>query len=404
MRFHDTLLSALHGLQGNRTRSLLTTLGVVIGVGSVVLMVSIGTSFQNYILSQIESFGGNTIDVFPTGFEKFGQTLDSIKEDDYEAIMDLSTVTSVAPVLFIQDKVIRGTEEITPMVFGTTENIFANYGFEIDRGRILSNSDVQSAKAVIVLAHEAAKDLFGNKDPIGERVTIGARQFTVIGVLKSVGSLLLQDLDQTVFVPYTIAKAVTGQKYLDYISLQAAADDDLTRADLVSLLRQRHQIKNPEDNPDLDDFRVRSAAQAAGVISQVTLGITLFLGIVAGISLLVGGIGIMNIMLVAVTERTKEIGLRKAVGAKRRDILLQFLLEAIMLTLTGGCIGIAGSLVLSFLLSQIANRFLGEFGFAFSLPAIFLALLMATATGVAFGLYPAKKAAGLQPIEAMRYE
>ena len=404
MRFHDTLLSALHGLQGNRTRSLLTTLGVVIGVGSVVLMVSIGTSFQNYILSQIESFGGNTIDVFPTGFEKFGQTLDSIKEDDYEAIMDLSTVTSIAPVLFIQDKVIRGTEEITPMVFGTTENIFANYGFEIDRGRILSNSDVQSAKAVIVLAHEAAKDLFGNKDPIGERVTIGARQFTVIGVLKSVGSLLLQDLDQTVFVPYTIAKAVTGQKYLDYISLQAAADDDLTRADLVSLLRQRHQIKNPEDNPDLDDFRVRSAAQAAGVISQVTLGITLFLGIVAGISLLVGGIGIMNIMLVAVTERTKEIGLRKAVGAKRRDILLQFLLEAIMLTLTGGCIGIAGSLVLSFLLSQIANRFLGEFGFAFSLPAIFLALLMATATGVAFGLYPAKKAAGLQPIEAMRYE
>ena len=404
MFLSDTFLSALHGLQGNRTRSLLTTLGVVIGVGSVVLMVSVGTSFQNYILSQIESFGGNTIDVFPTGFEKFGQTLDSIKEDDYEAIMDLSTVTSVAPVLFIQDKVIRGTEEITPMVFGTTENIFANYGFEIDRGRILSNSDVQSAKAVIVLAHEAAKDLFGNKDPIGERVTIGARQFTVIGVLKSVGSLLLQDLDQTVFVPYTIAKAVTGQKYLDYISLQAAADDDLTRADLVSLLRQRHQIKNPEDNPDLDDFRVRSAAQAAGVISQVTLGITIFLGIVAGISLLVGGIGIMNIMLVAVTERTKEIGLRKAVGAKRRDILLQFLLEAIMLTVTGGFIGIIGSLLIAFMLSQIANRFLGEFGFSFSFSAIFLALLMATATGVAFGLYPAKKAAGLQPIEAMRYE
>ena len=404
MRFHDTLLSALHGLQGNRTRSLLTTLGVVIGVGSVVLMVSIGTSFQNYILSQIESFGGNTIDVFPTGFEKFGQTLDSIKEGDYESIMDLSTVESVAPVVFIQDKVIRGTEEITPMVFGTTANIFANYGFEIDRGRILSTGDVQSAKAVIVLAHEAAKDLFGNKDPIGERVTIGARQFTVIGVLKSVGSLLLQDLDQTVFVPYTIAKAVTGQKYLDYISLQAAADDDLTRADLVSLLRQRHQIKNPEDNPDLDDFRVRSAAQAAGVISQVTLGITIFLGIVAGISLLVGGIGIMNIMLVAVTERTKEIGLRKAVGAKRRDILLQFLLEAIMLTVTGGFIGIIGSLLIAFMLSQIANRFLGEFGFSFSFSAIFLALLMATATGVAFGLYPAKKAAGLQPIEAMRYE
>src|SRR3989338_4432637 len=155
MLLSDTIATALHGLSGNRTRSMLTTLGVIIGVGSVVLMVSVGTSFQNYILSQIESFGGNTIDVFPTGFEKFGQTLDSIKEEDYEAIMRLSTVTSVAPVVFIQDKVIRGTEEITPMIFGTTGNIFANYGFAIERGRILTESDVQSARAVIVLAHAA---------------------------------------------------------------------------------------------------------------------------------------------------------------------------------------------------------------------------------------------------------
>ncbi|HLC76551.1 MAG TPA: ABC transporter permease [Candidatus Peribacterales bacterium] len=404
MLFSDTLSTALKGLQGNRTRSLLTMLGVIIGVGSVVLMVSVGTSFKGYILTQIESFGGNTIDVFPTGFEKFGQTLDSVTVEDYESVRRLSTVKSVAPVIFIEEKVIHGTEEITPMVFGSTEEIFANYGFTIEHGRLLTESDTQSAKAVIVLAHEAANDLFGSADPIGDRVTIGARQFTVVGVLKSVGSLLLQDLDKTVFVPYTIARAITGQKYLDYISLQAAADDELTRIDIISLLRQRHKIDNPDGDPDKDDFQVRSAAQAADVVSQVTLGITLFLGIVAGISLLVGGIGIMNIMLVAVTERTKEIGLRKAVGARRQDILLQFLLEAIALTVTGGMIGIVGSTILGFLLSAIANRFLGEFGFAFSFLAIFLALLMAIGTGVVFGLYPARKAAALSPMEAMRWE
>jgi putative ABC transport system permease protein len=413
MLLPDTLNTALDGLKGNRVRSLLTTLGIIIGVGSVVLMVSVGTSFKGYLLDQISSFGGNTMEVYPTGFEKFGQTVDSVTMDDYEAIGNLSTVTSVAPVIFIEEKVVRGSEEITPMVFGTNENIFANYGFEIALGRLLNERDLQGAKSVIVLAHEAAEDLFGSpvrpghpggRDPLGKRVTIGGRQFTVVGVLETVGSVLLSDLDDTVFVPLTVARAVTGQKYLDYISLQAAADDELARADVVSLLRQRHQIRNPDDDPDKDDFRVRSTEQAAAVVSQVTLGITIFLGIVAGISLLVGGIGIMNIMLVVVSERTKEIGLRKAVGATRRDILLQFLIEAVCLTLIGGAIGIIGSSLLGALLARIADRFLGEFGFVFSVTAVLAAFVMAVGTGVVFGMYPARKAADLHPIEAMRHE
>ena len=404
MRSSDLLTTALNGLTGNKTRSLLTTLGIIIGVGSVVLMVSIGTSFKSYILEQIESFGGNTIDVYPTGFEKYGQTLDSVTEDDYEAILKLNTVTSVAPVLFIEEKARYADEEVTPMVFGTTKELFGNYGFEIGRGRLLNDKDVQAAKSVVVLGYGIAEDLFDTRDPLGKRITIGSRQYTVIGVLDTVGSLLLSDLDDTVMVPYTIAKAVTGQKYLDYISLQAAADDELTRADITSVLRQRHNISNPDDDPDKDDFRVRSAAQAADVIGTVTLGITLFLGIVAGISLLVGGIGIMNIMLVAVSERTKEIGLRKAVGATRKNILSQFLIEAIVLTTLGGSIGIIGSATLTFLLARIADRYLGEFGFAFSIPAVLAALVMAIGTGVAFGLYPAQKAAKLQPVEAMRKE
>ena len=307
-------------------------------------------------------------------------------------------------MIFIEEKVRAGDEEVSPLVFGTTKEIFPNYGFDIEHGRLITDKDVQSAKAVAVLGFQVAEDLFGSRDPLGKRVTIGSRQYTVVGVLETVGSLLLSDLDDVVVVPFTIAKAVTGQKYLDYITLQAAADDELTRADITSLLRQRHQIDNPEDDVDKDDFRARSAAQAAEVIGTVTLGITLFLGIVAGISLLVGGIGIMNIMLVAVSERTKEIGLRKAVGATRRNILLQFLIEAVLLTTVGGSIGILGSATLTYMLAQIASRFLGEFNFVFSVPAVLAALAMAIGTGVLFGLYPAKQAAGLQPVEAMRKE
>jgi len=400
----DLYRTSVRSLNANKGRSLLTMLGIIIGVGSVVLMVSVGRTLEAYILDQIEALGGNLIDVYPTGLEKFGRATDTITQDDYRAIERLTTVENVAPVIFLSDKLIYGTEEDTPTIFGTNENILENFGSTIDKGRLLDERDLQSAKNVVVLGAETANNLFGRRNPINKKVKIGNRSFTVVGVLRKAGSLLLSDLDNYAYIPYTTARSMSGKKHVDYISLRAKADDALARADITLLLRERHGIKNPDDDPDKDDFMARSAEQATEIVGSVTLGLTIFLGLVAGISLLVGGIGIMNIMLVAVSERTMEIGLRKAVGARRRDILLQFLIEAVWLTSIGGTIGILGGGGLAFLITILAGSVLGEVRFVLSFPALLSAILMAVGTGLIFGIYPAKKAAELSPIDAMRLE
>ena len=400
----DLLHTSLRGLGANKGRAALTMLGITIGVAAVVLMISMGRSFQRYILEQIESFGTNTIDVLPVGFEKFGRNVDSLTFADGEAIAALTTVTHVAPIIIVGKPVAYGREQRSPLVLGTTGQIFRNYGLKLADGRLLDEHDEASARFVAVVAHETAEELFGNRNPLGEKITIGGFTVTVVGVLQGIGSLILQDLDTPVYIPFSTARAITGQTYLTYVTLKAAADPALTKADITALLRQRHRIENPEEDPEKDDFIVRSAEQVTMIVNSVTLGLTVFLAIVAGISLLVGGIGIMNIMLVSVTERTREIGLRKAVGARRRDILLQFLLEAVALTGSGGCVGLLLGIGIGWLLAKIAERFLGPFPFILSGTAILLALGMAIGTGIAFGLYPAKRAAGLSPMEALRYE
>ncbi len=400
----DLLATATGSIFVNRTRSMLTMLGIIIGVGSVVLMVSMGNSFQHYILSQIDTIGTNTMDVFPTGFEKFGGNLDSLTFEDFTAVTKLSTVESVTPIILVAKPVSYGKETVSPMVFGTHKEFFVNYSLKLDYGRLLDASDEDGAKSVAVLAHQTAIDLFGNRDPLGSRVTIGDSSFTVVGVMKGMGSLLLSDLDSPVYIPFTTAKAMTGQKYLSYMNLKTVGDSALAKEDVTLLLRQRHRIINPENNPDKDDFVARSSDQITGIISSVTTGLTIFLSLVAGISLLVGGIGIMNIMLVSVTERTREIGLRKAVGARRSDILLQFLLEAVSLTLTGGIIGIILGSLMGWVLAALAAKVLGPFTFAPSISSILLAVGMAVGTGLVFGIYPARRASLLSPMEALRYE
>ncbi|MDD5469468.1 MAG: ABC transporter permease [Candidatus Peribacteraceae bacterium] len=401
----DTIGIALEALRRHKSRSVLTTLGIIIGVGSVILMVSIGASFERYILDQVDQFGGNVFEIHAKGLQDIGKETLTITIGDYEALKGLSTVRSVSPVIFLSSRVSYGDQEIAPMIMGTTKEIFHNWSMEVAKGRLLSDADDQGARSVAVIGSKAAEELFPNEDPMGKRISIGSRKFTVVGVLDSLGSALAQQMDSVVYIPFSVAKAVTGRtRYIDYISLQSTVDTRLAQADIQSLLRQRHNINNPEGDPDKDDFYARSVEQAMEIVSAITMGITVFLGLIAGISLLVGGIGIMNIMLVSVSERTKEIGLRKAVGAKRNDILLQFLIEAIVLTLIGGVIGILMGVGIGYMLYLIARYFLGDFTFALSMNAIFLAVGMAVSTGLVFGIYPAKKAASLSPMEAIRWE
>jgi len=361
MLIKDTVAAAMEGLRRSRMRSLLTALGIVIGVGSVVLMVSIGASFERFILDQVESFSGDTFEVHAKGLEQVGKDTLSLTFGDLEAIRNLTTVQSVAPTIFLRDRVQYGREEIAPFVFGTTKEMFNNWSLKADEGRLLTDEDEKGAKSVAVLGPQSAEDLFTNEDPLGKRINVGKKKFTVVGVVEEIGSPLAEDMDSMIYVPFSVAKAIMGRStYIDYISLQSkGGDNELTRQDIVSLLRQRHKIDNPENDLDKDDFSARSFEQAVEIIGAVTMSITLFLGLIAGISLLVGGVGIMNIMLVSVTERTKEIGLRKAVGARRRDILIQFILEAIVLTLIGGIVGVIGAVSFGYLISLIASKFLG---------------------------------------------
>jgi putative ABC transport system permease protein len=405
----DTFKTASKALSANKNRSVLTMLGIIIGVGSVVLMTAVGASMEELILGQISSIGAKSMIIFPGTQEGAQGTVqagfDSLTFDDVHALEKLTTIKTVAPMMFVGiDSASYGREESNPRVIGTVPNYFQNREVDAEIGRLIEESDVSAARAVAVIGPDVAEDLFKKRNPIGERIKMGDRTYTVIGVLESVGTQFFQNADEFVIIPLSTARAVSGQKFVNAITLQTAGSFDLAVADVTSLLRSRHGIVNFEEDPKKDDFLVRTSAQANDILSAVSLGLTLFITTVAGISLVVGGIGIMNIMLVSVTERTREIGLRKAVGARYRDILFQFLLESVALTFLGGLIGVLLGVVLAMLTAAVANKFLATYDFALSIPSMFIALLMALCTGLIFGIYPAKKAAQLSPMSALRYE
>ncbi len=408
MRIQDTLSTAYRGVTSNVMRALLTMLGIIIGVGSVVLMTAIGSSMEGVILGQISSLGARSMVVFP-GRQEGGPNavstgFDSLTFDDVAAVERLATVETPAPVIFLTGQVTYAAQEASPQVLGVVQHFFVNQNIDIASGRLIDKVDVDTAASVAVVGPETAIKLFGNAQPLGKRIKIGANAYTVIGVTKALGSQFFQNVDDRIYVPFSMARQVTGQKYINYMTMRSVVTTALARSDVTLLLRQRHKIDNPDDDPEKDDFVVRSADQANDILGTVSIGLTAFITTIAAISLVVGGIGIMNIMIVAVTERTREIGLRKAVGARGRDILLQFLLEAVMLTIIGAGIGAVLGVFLAFLASLVVRIFLESYHFALSPVAIIVAIIVAGLTGIAFGIAPARKAANLHPIEALRYE
>lgn len=414
MRYRDALKTSFNGLRHNKTRSTLTMLGIVIGIGSVILLMSIGKSAERLILDQVQGTGSNLIFIIPgaTKGSRFaspasvqGIVIKTLVKNDADSLRREPTVAALAPEVRGQAKIVYENNDATVTYEGTSADFFAIRNFTLARGRAFTASDTDSLARVMVMGSEIAKTLFGELDPVGKSVRLKNINFRVVGVLdqKGLGPFGI-DQDNLALIPITVAqKQLLGIDYYNVITIQAsdAYNIEFTQGRIISVLRQTHRISDPAK----DDFTIRTQADALDLLGNITSILTLFLTSIAAISLVVGGIGIMNIMFVSVVERTREIGLRKAVGARNADILQQFLWEAIILTFVGG---LAGILVGSFftVLAYFAVTRLAGIDWVFLLPlsAVLLAAAVSTAIGVVFGIYPAYKASRANPIDSLRYE
>lgn len=404
----STIRISLRAIRVNKMRSALTMLGIIIGVGAVITMLAVGTGARQKIEEQISGMGSNLLIVLPgattSGGARMGAgTQPTLSMGDAEAIQKESpAVQAVAPVLGGIAQIVYGNQNWSTSVTGTTSSILEVRDWRLSEGRPFTDDDVRSASKVCLLGQTVADNLFGGINPIGQVVRIKKVPFTVIGLLEPKGqSPMGQDQDDTVFVPVTTAqKKLFGTAFpgmVRIISVKAKSAEDLQSAErqITDLLRQRHRIGQGQD----DDFTVRNLTQMMQAAEQSAKVMALLLGAVASVSLLVGGIGIMNIMLVSVTERTREIGIRMAIGAKTWDIRLQFLIEALILSLIGGIFGIIVGISGSKILSMIA-----DWPTIVSTLSVFLAFGFSGMVGIFFGYYPAMKASRLDPIEALRYE
>jgi putative ABC transport system permease protein len=405
MRIGSTVNVAFRALRRNKLRSVLTALGIIIGVAAVIAMVGIGNGAKAQVEAQIASLGENVILIFSgsttsSGIRTGWGNAGTLKIEDAEAIRrEIPGVVAVSEEIRSASQVAAGNQNWLTQVLGESADYLDIRQWQLTDGASFTPQDVRSANKVCVIGRTTATQVFGNDDPVGQVLRIKNVPFVVTGVLTPKGlSALGSDQDDVVIMPYTSAmKRVIGGTTLRNVNVQIGDARQLPAAQqqIISLLRQRHNIRPGRD----DDFTVRGQQEIADMATAQSKTLTVLLGAIAGVSLIVGGIGIMNIMLVSVTERTREIGVRLAVGAHGRDILTQFLIEAVALSSVGGIIGIAFGVGASRVLSVYEN-----WPTLISLSSIILSFLFSAAVGIFFGFYPARKAAALDPIEALRYE
>lgn len=402
--YKESFLMAWASLIANKLRSLLTMLGIIIGVAAVIALVSIGNGVKQDIEDSISSLGSNLLVVLPgaprtPGARSSQGSMKSLKISDYEAIAKLEGVKAASPMTNGSYVVIYQNKNWTTSVAGVNANFQDVNNWTMTSGRFFSDKNVQNRERVAVVGQTVVKNLFADEDPVGKEIRVKNIPFRVIGVLKSKGNGTMgNDQDDTVLIPYTTSmERVEGIDYLRRVYVVAKDDEGIDRlqADIENLLRVRHNIKDT----NLDDFNIQNMKSIMETVAQTTGTFTLFLGAVAAISLVVGGIGIMNIMLVSVTERTREIGVRKALGATYSVIVTQFLIEAVVISLMGGVIGIAFGIGASKVIGMVSGM-----STIVSVPTIIMSFAFSMAIGLIFGIYPARKAAKLNPIDALHYE
>ena len=417
MLYSDAFKTATRSLTHGKMRSILTMLGIVIGIASVIILMSIGQSAQDLILNQVESIGSNLIIITPgaPANGKFsapaasqGIIITSLQQKDVDALSREPSVTYAVPEVRGQANAVYGNNNVTVGYTGSTADFFVVSNLaKVGKGETFSKSDVDSANHVVVIGPDLANTLFGsNVNPIDKIIRLKDVSFRVVGVLSKGGTGAFGvDLGNLVVMPISVAQTqLLGINYFNVIVVEANSQYDISfaKSRIGFILEQDHGITNSNK----DDFTINTQEDILSLLGNITSILTLFLAAIASISLVVGGIGIMNIMLVSVTERTREIGLRKAVGATNGDILEQFLIESVLLTLVGGIIGIALGAGVVGLVYLVLSTFFSSIGwvFAFPISAVILGLLVSGISGIAFGIYPAQKAGKKNPIDALRYE
>ncbi len=416
MKWIESLIIAIRSLGANKLRSSLTMLGVIIGVGSVITLMSVGRGAEKSITSTLEGMGTNLIYITSQtpgleGLAAMGMASQSLTISDAEAIAErVPGVVAATPITENYVSIAAGDESVAAFVEATTPEYEYVVNYPVEYGQFITARNVAGRDMVTVLGSDIASDLFGDEDAVGKKVKINGRQFSVIGVLEAKGGQMMGiSMDAVIVVPITTYQArlfpgatIRGEDTVQQIAVQIEDTEtaDIVSADITEVLSQRHRITEEGK----EDFMIMTQEQMMGMIQQVTGLLTILLGAIASISLLVGSIGIMNIMLVSVTERTREIGIRKAVGAKRRDILLQFLLEAAMLSLAGGAVGIIGGWGVSWLISTFSEAAGISINAVVSWDIVILAISVSVFIGLISGIYPAMRAARLNPIDALHYE